>query len=204
VARRVSHPNACRVYDLGHSGALHFISMELIEGETLESRMARGPIARDEVIAVLLQTAAALEAAHRGGVVHRDLKPSNIMIDDRGHITVMDFGLARDLFADSTCPHGAIGTPAFWSPEQGRGEPATPASDLFSLGVVACRMFAKTRGVAHGDRLASVPVAYRDVVARCLEPDPEKRPACAEAVRAELQAARRHERAAAGGRPFLR
>jgi predicted anti-sigma-YlaC factor YlaD len=193
VARRVSHPNACRVYDLGHAGPLHFISMELIEGETLEARMTHGPITRVELIAILLQIAGALDAAHREGVVHRDLKPSNVMIDEQGHITVMDFGLARDMLADSTGPHGAIGTPAFWSPEQGRGDPATPASDLYSLGVMACRMFARAAGAASGDRLASVPAPYRDVVARCLEPDPQKRPISAEGVRAELQAARRRE-----------
>jgi serine/threonine protein kinase len=193
VARRVSHPNVCRVYDLGHSGDVHFITMELVAGETLGDRIQRGPLSVDATGDILIQIAAALDAAHGKGVVHRDLKPSNIMIDERGHVTVMDFGLARDLETEKSLYQGPVGTPAFWAPEQGRGERATAASDLYTLGVIACCMFA---GAPHtrkgdGDALASVPPAYRGIIGRCLEADPGKRTSSAQALRKELKAIRR-------------
>jgi Protein kinase domain len=198
-ARRISHPNVCRVYDLGKSNGIHFISMEIVEGSTLEEALQREKFSTRAALNILRQIVLALDAAHRCGVVHRDLKPANIMINGHGHVTVMDFGLARDLNRESTERQGpagsVVGTPAYWSPEQSRGERATPASDLFSLGVIACRLFTGKR--PHGDDpLQAVPAAYREVVARCLEPDPLKRYSSAEAVHLALRVARRDARPA--------
>ncbi len=200
VARRISHPNVCRVYDLGKSNGIHFISMEVVEGHTLEERLEREKVSTRAALDILHQIISALEAAHRGGVIHRDLKPANIMINARGHVTVMDFGLARDLNRESTERQGpggsVVGTPAYWSPEQGRGERATPASDLYSVGVIACRMFTGARPHKSEDPLLLVPSPYRDVVARCLEPDPNKRFLSAEALHYALLAAERRARPA--------
>jgi serine/threonine protein kinase len=202
VARRINHPNVCRVYDLGHSQGLNFISMELLEGETLEARLQREDLSERAVLAVLRQIAAALDAAHRGGVIHRDLKPANIMIDARGHVTVMDFGLARDVTRESTRnpPKGGsvVGTPAYWSPEQARGGRAGPASDIYSLGVIAVRMFTGRRRLLKSglDPLLAVREPYRAVIARCLEPDPNKRFASADALLLALLAAQRDRRPA--------
>jgi serine/threonine protein kinase len=202
VARRINHPNVCRVYDLGNSQGLHFISMELLEGETLESRLQREDLSERAVLAVLRQIAAALDAAHRGGVIHRDLKPANIMIDARGHVTVMDFGLARDVSRESTRnpPKGGsvVGTPAYWSPEQARGGRAGPASDIYSLGVIAVRMFTGRRRLLTSgvDPLLAVREPYRGVIARCLEHDPNRRFASADALLLALLAAQRDRRPA--------
>jgi serine/threonine protein kinase len=198
-ARRVSHPNVCRVHDLGKSGGIHFISMELVEGHTLEEALQRQKFSTRAALGVLRQIISGLDAAHRCGVIHRDLKPSNIMINARGHITMMDFGLARDLNCESTERAGrsgaVVGTPAYWSPEQSRGEPASPASDLFSLGLIACRLFARTGGrPQREDPVEGVPAAYRAVIARCLELDPADRYASAEAVHLALRVARRDAR----------
>jgi eukaryotic-like serine/threonine-protein kinase len=198
-ARRVSHPNVCRVHDLGKSGGIHFISMEIVAGRTLEEALQRQRFSTRAALRVLRQITAGLDAAHRCGVIHRDLKPANIMINACGHVTMMDFGLARDLNCESTEREGrsgaAVGTPAYWSPEQSRGEPSTPASDLFSLGLIACRLFAgKGRHPEREDAIEVVPAAYRAVIARCLEPNPAARYSSAEAVHLALRVARRDAR----------
>jgi eukaryotic-like serine/threonine-protein kinase len=197
VARRISHPNVCRVYDLGKSGGLHFISMELVEGETLEVRLQREDLSERAVVHVLRQIVVGLDAAHRGGVIHRDLKPANIMINARGHVTVMDFGLARDMNNESTEREkgggSVVGTPAYWSPEQARGDRATQASDIYSLGVIAYRMFTGSRPQLRTgqDPLLAVREPYRAVISRCLEPDPGKRFASADALLLAFAAAQR-------------
>jgi serine/threonine-protein kinase len=173
VGRRIGHPNVCRLYDLGKSGDLHFISMEFVEGETLESCLRRGPLPPDRAIEILEQICAALAAAHAEGVVHRDLKPANVMLDEDGRVKVMDFGLARD-------------TPAYWSPEQARGEPATVASDLCALGRTALQLFGGLHTARGKRELASVPEPYRKAIARCLELAAEDRWPSAEALRLEL------------------
>jgi len=176
VGRRVSHPRVCRLFDLVSDGEVHFLVMELVTGETLEARLARGPLTPDALSSVLDEIGAALEAAHREGVVHRDLKPQNIMIDGEGRVKVMDFGLARDLDAADSIHLGPVGTPAYWAPEQARGEPATAAADVYSYALVAYRLLAG-RPFRLGDpaALTHLPTAYRKPIARALASRPERR-----------------------------
>jgi hypothetical protein len=188
IGRRVSHPNVCRIHDLGMSGTLHFIIMEWVEGETLEARIERGALAAEDAARILSEVSFALEAAHREGVVHRDLKPTNIMLlpGARIRVKVMDFGLAHDVESE-TSVHGPVGTPAYWSPEQAAGQVATPASDLFSLGVVASRLFG---GDWKSRSSRTVPRPWRRVVRRCLQTQPSLRYWSAWSFRQALKRAR--------------
>src|SRR5262249_15200496 len=113
IGRRVSHPNVCRLYDLGTHGRTHFITMELVPGQTLEACLRGGALDIPTIAEILHQVCAALDAAHRQGVVHRDLKPSNILLGPDGAVKVTDFGLARDLEAQASRHLGPVGTPAY-------------------------------------------------------------------------------------------
>ena len=223
LARRVTHPNVCRLYDLGREGepggpGALFLSMELLEGETLAQRLARvGRMTAAEALPIVTQVAAGLQAAHEAGVVHRDLKPANVMLvpapGRHGGVraVVTDFGLAHDAPGDdgSTATGGLMGTAAYVSPEQVEGQPVTPAADVYALGVVIFEMLAGTRPFA-GDtplstavkRLTSPPPplrslvpeadpAWAEVVERCLARDPRLRIASAgEVARALAPGAR--------------
>ncbi len=176
LGRRITHPNVCRLYDFGSSNGVHFISMEYLEGETLQSILSRGPLPELAARNVIWQILEALEVAHELGVVHRDLKPSNIMVSPSGKVHVMDFGLAADLDAERS-EHGvAVGTPAYWAPEQARGEAATPQSDMYSLGVIACECFgAKRPKWGQPPDLGMVPRPYRGTIQRSLRESPGDR-----------------------------
>ncbi|MEM9195686.1 MAG: serine/threonine-protein kinase [Myxococcota bacterium] len=142
LARRIAHPGVCRVYDFGVSGETYFITMELIEGRSLRQALS-GAAYGDEPLTPSAATTwldailEALQAIHGAGVVHRDLKPGNVMVGLHDRVVVMDFGLAGDLQGEDSLSAAAVGTPAYWSPEQARGESATPRSDLFALGLIA-------------------------------------------------------------------
>ncbi|HEV2871880.1 MAG TPA: RodZ domain-containing protein [Actinomycetota bacterium] len=126
-----------RVFDFGRDGGVPFLVMELLEGETLAARLASGPVGPAEAVRVAAAVADALDAAHRRGIVHRDVKPSNVMLTRDGEVKVLDFGIAAA--ADethSTTGSGLYATVAYVSPERVAGEPATPASDVYSLGAV--------------------------------------------------------------------
>ncbi|HEY8144747.1 MAG TPA: protein kinase, partial [Kofleriaceae bacterium] len=118
LGRRVSHPNVCRIYDLGTWRGHHFLTMELVDGETLAERLLGGALDPALGRSVARQVVAAMAAAHKENVIHRDLKPGNIMIDRKGHVKVMDFGLARDQKSAPSGRFGPVGTPGYWSPEQ--------------------------------------------------------------------------------------
>jgi predicted ATPase/predicted Ser/Thr protein kinase len=145
TASALNHPHICTIYDTGEAGGRPFLSMELIEGQTLEELVAqRRPV--QELARLLEQAARALAAAHAAGVVHRDIKPANLMVRDDGIVKVLDFGLARRLPASGarrtpgsgvgTDPGARVGTLFYMSPEQGRAEPVDAATDIFSLGLV--------------------------------------------------------------------
>jgi serine/threonine-protein kinase len=141
IARQVSHPNVCRVYDIGDMDGLHFISMEYVDGEDLGTLLRRiGRLPHDKAVQIARQMCAGMQAAHEKGVLHRDLKPANIMIDGRGAVRIMDFGLAG--LAEELKQEGSrAGTPAYMAPEQLQGKGVTARSDIYSLGLVLYEMF---------------------------------------------------------------
>src|SRR3984885_4333067 len=153
TASALNHPNICTIYAVEKAGDQSFIAMELLEGETLDRRLLAGPVALDRLLEGCIQMADALDAAHAKGIIHRDIKPANIFITQRGQVKVLDFGLAKltrpememetiGATQDSpaplhlTSPGSTVGTIAYMSPEQARGEELDPRTDLFSLGVV--------------------------------------------------------------------
>ena len=139
--RQVSHPNVCRIYDIGEFDGLTFLTMEYIDGEDLASLLRRiGRLPPDKALEIAHQLCAGLSAAHDVGLVHRDLKPANIMLDGRGHARITDFGLAVAL-SDSAGRQEPAGTPAYMAPEQRAGAPATVKSDIYSLGMVLFEIF---------------------------------------------------------------
>lgn len=141
IARQVSHPNVCRVYDIGDMDGLHFISMEYVDGEDLGTLLRRiGRLPNDKALQLARQMCAGLQAAHEKGVLHRDLKPANIMIDGRGAVRLMDFGLAG-LAKDLEKEGSRAGTPAYMAPEQLHGRGVTARSDIYSLGLVLYEVF---------------------------------------------------------------
>jgi serine/threonine-protein kinase len=124
IARQVAHPNVCRVYDIGQVDGLHYISMEYVDGEDLGSLLRRiGRLPVDKALETARKLCAGLAAAHEKGVLHRDLKPANIMIDGRGQVLIMDFGLAG--FSGQVQGDIRSGTPAYMSPEQLAGTEVT-------------------------------------------------------------------------------
>ena len=206
MARRVSHPNVCRVYDVGEVDGQTFYTMEYVDGEDLSSLLRRiGRLPQDKAIEIARQLCAGLAAAHTKGVLHRDLKPANIMLDGRGQAVIMDFGLAG-ISDDIRGAEIRSGTPAYMAPEQLAGQEVSPRSDLYSLGLVLYEVFTgkrafekvgeRTAAVLHGhaDRTPSRPSsvvkdldpAVEKVILRCMESSPTARPANALAVAAAL------------------
>ena len=147
IAARVNHPAVCQLFELGEDNGEQFIAMELLEGESLASRLARGALPVAEAIGIILGVLAGLEAAHRLGLVHRDVKPSNIFLTPHG-AKLLDFGVAAtisplDVAATKlTLPGSVLGTPLYAAPEQLRGEAVDARSDLFSTAVVLYEMLA--------------------------------------------------------------
>jgi serine/threonine-protein kinase len=134
LARRIAHPNVCRVFDLGDPDGLHVLTMELIEGESLRARLAHGPLPWIEARRLIDDLLAGLAAVHAAGVVHRDIKPENIVIAADGHAVIVDFGLAWAPTTQAvTAPE--VGTPQYMAPEQLSGEAVDPRSDVFAAGI---------------------------------------------------------------------
>jgi eukaryotic-like serine/threonine-protein kinase len=141
LARKITHRNVVRIFDLGVSDGFRFITMEFIDGRDLTSLLEERKLTPEESVKILRQVCAALEAAHAEGVIHRDLKPQNIMIESSGRVVVMDFGLARSMEATGLTQAGAMmGTPAYMSPEQAKGLVVDERSDVFALGIIAYQM----------------------------------------------------------------
>ncbi|MFZ1205769.1 MAG: serine/threonine-protein kinase [Candidatus Acidiferrales bacterium] len=183
VARQVSHPNVCRVYDIGFIEGSHFLSMEYLDGEDLSSLIRRiGRLPQDKAIEFARKICAGLAAAHERGVLHRDLKPANIMIDGRGQVRITDFGLAA-LAQEVGLGDIRSGTPAYMAPEQRAGKEVTTRSDIYSLGLTLYEMFT---GKRRADTQTNPTDVVRDLdptvdrlIVRCLEEDPKRRPSSA-------------------------
>ncbi len=204
IARQISHPNVCRVYDVGEADYRHFLSMEFIDGEDLASLLRRiGRVPPEKAVQIARQLCAGLAAAHDQGVLHRDLKPANVMIDGRGRARIADFGLAT--LREGIPPQEAIaGTPAYMAPEQLAGREVTVRSDLYALGLVLYELFAGRPAFERAGSFAELrerrsgppptpsthveglDPAIERAILRCLEPDPALRPASALAVSAAL------------------
>lgn len=195
LARQVSHPNVCRVYDLGEADGQPFLSMEFIDGEDLASLLRRiGHLPETKSLEIARKLCAGLAAAHEKGVVHRDFKPANIMIDSRGHVMITDFGLAVAV-GEKPIADPQSGTPAYMSPEQLAGADVTARSDLYALGCTLYEMFSGQRPYGSVPRESAPPPmkgvdpAVEAVIRRCLNTDPSARPATALAVAAVLPGA---------------
>lgn len=203
IARRVSHPNVCRVYDVGDVDGQTFFTMEYVDGEDLASLLRRiGRLPPDKALDIARQLCAGLAAAHTKGVLHRDLKPANIMLDGRGQVVITDFGLAG-VADDIRGNEIRSGTPAYMAPEQLAGKEVTTSSDIYALGLVLYEVFTGKRAFAEspakvlharGDRTPSRPSSVvkdldpivEKVILRCLETEPSSRPATALSVAAAL------------------
>ena len=136
-AARLSHPNIVVVYDSGEHDGVPFLVMERLPGRTLADELAGGSIAAERARTLGVEVLAALGAAHAAGIVHRDVKPGNVLLTPEGTVKVGDFGIAKSVDgADLTTTGMLLGTPAYLSPEQLAGEPATPASDIYAVGVM--------------------------------------------------------------------
>jgi eukaryotic-like serine/threonine-protein kinase len=200
----LNHPNLTTVYDVGsHEGTVYLVS-ELLEGETLDDRLAEGPISPRRAIDYALQIARGLAAAHEKGIVHRDIKPENLFLTRGGRVKILDFGLARFAGADGlpdeqattwakTEPGLVLGTLAYMSPEQVRGHPPDARSDIFSFGAVLYEMVTSKRpfqGKSAADTISAIlkeeppevsqadrpiPAALERIIRHCLEKQPEER-----------------------------
>ena len=207
LARQVTHKNVIRIFDLGESDGIKFITMDFVDGQDLRALLReKGKFPPSEAARIMLQICRALEAAHTEHVIHRDLKPQNIMLDQKGRVYVMDFGIARSVRVPGMTETGAlIGTPEYMSPEQARGEKLDERSDIFSLGVIFYEILAGKTPYPSDTPLATLwkrmqepvtppsklepglPPALNDIVVKALEIEPERRFASAREMAHQLE-----------------
>jgi serine/threonine protein kinase/tetratricopeptide (TPR) repeat protein len=235
AASALSHPNVCAIYDVGHHDGQPFLVMELLEGTSLQERIGGRPLPPEVLLDLGVQIAEALSAAHAAGIVHRDVKPANVFVTSRGTAKLVDFGLARvveDAAGASqaataagalTVPGSVVGTVAYMSPEQVRGEALDSRTDIFSFGAVLYEMATGRRaftgatlGAIHDAILNRTPVAPAElnvalppelaaIITRAMEKDPTLRYQHAATIVADLQRLRRkRESDLAPGLPVAR
>src|SRR5499427_8601860 len=230
AASSLNHPNICTIHDIGEFEGRPFIAMELLEGQTLKHRIADRSIGVSELLETAIQITDGLDAAHSKGIVHRDIKPANIFLVDRGPAKILDFGLAKvesslrvggetsletslQTIVDGpefmTSPGSSMGTVAYMSPEQARGEALDLRSDLYSLGVVLYEMATGTvpfsgstpavifNGILNSEAVPAtslnsrLPTAIENVLTKALEKDKDLRYQTAAELRADLKRLRR-------------
>ena len=205
AASALNHPNVATIYDVGESDGIHFIVMEHVEGETIAARIGRRPLTPSEIVDVAVQAADALDVAHAKGITHRDIKPANLMLTLRGHVKVLDFGVAKMARGDEgdpidgwnvgslTAVGSVVGSGPYMSPEQIAGGDVDPRSDVFSLGVVIYQMATRqlpfsgktraelTQSIQHMDpepivRLnPEIPVELERITFKCLDKSADAR-----------------------------
>ncbi len=229
----LNHPHICHLYDVGALDGMNYLVMEFLEGETLAKRLERGRVELDQLFVVALQILDALDKAHRTGLIHRDLKPANIFLTRDGHTKLLDFGLAKssgprenEIRADSptvsdaflTSPGSAVGTVAYMSPEQARGEDLDARSDLFSFGVVLYEMgtgrraFEGTTSALIFDSIlnrqpqsasevtSAIPPAFNSAVVRLMAKNPRDRYQTAREASEALQEIQRNRHLESSGK----
>src|SRR6202050_406168 len=207
LSHQVTHKNVIRIYDLGDSDGVKFISMEFVEGRDLRALiLERKKFPPEEAVEIILQVCRALEAAHSVGVIHRDLKPQNVMRDKTGRILVMDFGMARTLEGDGMTQTGAlVGTMEYMSPEQALAKSLDQRSDIFALGLIFYELLTGNMPFKAESALASlikrtqervapvsdfdhaIPQALSNIVSKCLERDPNMRYQTTSQILADLE-----------------
>ncbi len=229
AASALNHPHIVTIYDVVRDGNADCIIMELVPGETLAARIARGPVPLNETLEILDRVADALSAAHKRGIIHRDLKPANVMLTESGGLKIFDFGLAKivqdaDVDPRHTSPRTqsgmVIGTPSYMSPEQALGRPLDARTDIFSLGTIAVEMLTGTNpfeadsvvatmhqivyGEPSADAWKKLAEPARGLVAKMLAKEREQRFQSADELRAAIAKVREGGRIAGPRRPLRR
>jgi serine/threonine protein kinase len=193
-ARKITHKNVCRVHEFNRLGSVAYTSMEFVEGESLRSVLNRfGGMPTRKGIDLAQQICSGLKEAHAQGIVHRDLKPENVMIDARGNVKIMDFGIARSMESLTRMTGAMVGTPAYMAPEQVGGKPVDYRTDIYSLGLILYEIFTGTQAFTAESAVAvamkqlrespappheiepGIPASIERAILKCVEKEPTKR-----------------------------